>query len=180
MKKFGRVAILQTADGLGIYIGPQRQIAVVLFLIVWLAVWGLGERWALSELFAGGFPLPGLLVLPFVVIWSLAGIAVFLVVIWQLLGAERIFHTGGALVHQTSILRRKVIDASTIKDIRIASGSEAGPGTIIVETTAGKSGMGVVIGRDEALPIVVALRRSIGLDQPEDDKGSQQAEDRRE
>ena len=158
-----RIAILNTPDGLGIHIPPKRSIGLVLFLLVWLGGWAAGERFALTELWQSGFRLPGVVLLIWIIPWTIGGLAVIWLVLWQLLGTERLFFTGGALVRELSILgfvRRRVLMAEDIRSVDADSAGNdlAGLGTIKVRTSEKTMRIGSGLEAREAAIVAEVIR----------------------
>lgn len=156
-----RISVRQTPDGLGIHIPPQRSIAVTLFMMVWLGGWAAGEAFAWREIVGGGFRLPGLFMLIWAIPWTLAGLGVMWVILWQIFGRERLYFTAGALVREWNLLwqnRRRVVLGSEIVSVKVHnSGSDiAGLGTIKVETTGKSMSIGSGLDVKEA-ELVAAL-----------------------
>ncbi len=161
-----RISIRHTPDGLGVYIPPKRSMALVLFLIVWLGGWAAGERFALLEMWQSGFRLPGLFLLVWIIPWTIGGLAVMWLVLWQLLGTERLFFTAGALVREMSVLgfvRRRVVMAADIRSIAVdnAGNDFAGLGTIKVETTGKRMRIGSGLETHEAEIVAELIRMHV-------------------
>lgn len=138
-----RIFVRRTDDGLGVHIPPQRSIAVLLFLSVWLCGWAAGEHFAYREIAGSGFRLPGILILVWAVPWTAGGLAVVWVVLWQLFGRESLFFTAGALVREWSLLwqnRRRVVMGSDILSVKAdgPGGDLWGLGTIKVRIANGR------------------------------------------
>lgn len=163
-----RISIKQTDDGLGIYIPPQRSVAVILFLSVWLVAWGAGEAFAFREIVGGGFRLPGVLLLIWAIPWTLGGLAVSWVILWQLFGKERLFFTAGALVREWQMLwqkRRRVVMGDEIRQVKSDGPASdiAGLGTIKVETTGRSMRIGGGLGSKEAELVASLIRAKARL-----------------
>lgn len=161
-----RIAIRHTPDGLGIYIPPKRSIGLVFFLLVWLGGWAAGERFALTELWQSGFRLPGVVLLIWIIPWTIGGLAVMWLVLWQLLGTERLFFTGGALVRELSVLgfvRRRVVLSDDIRSVDVdkAGNDFAGLGTIRVTTTGKPMRIGSGLEAREAGIVVEVIRMHV-------------------
>ena len=71
-----RISVRQTEDGLGIYIPPSRKIATILFLMLWLCGWAAGQYFAVGELWRSGFRLPGVVLIIWIIPWTLGGMGV--------------------------------------------------------------------------------------------------------
>lgn len=98
-----RVAIRETEDGLGIHVPVPRNTPLSLFLVFWLACWSAGEWFAISEILRGGFGVTDIFLAFWLVIWTVAGIGTAAVLVWQFVGRERLFITGGAVVVESGL-----------------------------------------------------------------------------
>ncbi len=98
-----RVAIRETEDGLGIHVPVPRNTPLSLFLVFWLACWGAGEWFAISEILRGGFGVTDIFLAFWLVIWTVAGLGTAAVLFWQFVGRERLFITGGAVVVESGL-----------------------------------------------------------------------------
>lgn len=117
-----RVVIRETPDGLGIYNPAERNISLVGFLLLWLAVWCVGEVLAIYEMLRPGNLLASAFLLVWLIVWTLGGVLALWTLLWQFLGSERLFITGGALVRSAGLafLRRRSIHAlDEVRNIRI-------------------------------------------------------------
>ena len=149
-----RIIVRNTQDGLGISIPPGRNIAVVLFLLLWLCGWAAGETFAIQELLRGPLVVK-LFMLLWGGIWTLGGLGVMWVILWQLFGREQLFFTGGALVREWSLLgyrNRRVVMGEAIQSIKVAVGASdlAGIGTIHVRTAEKTLRIGSGLSPEEA------------------------------
>jgi hypothetical protein len=106
-----RITIRETGDGLGIHVPTVKQIFVILFMLVWLTGWAVGEWFALSEIASGGINAGTIFLVFWVSIWTLGGGAVIFAIGWQLFGSERMFVTAGAVVTDWGFgpFRRKTV-----------------------------------------------------------------------
>lgn len=167
-----RIAILETADGLGIYNPSRRSWPLVAFLVVWLAGWAAGESFALSQIV--GAPLP---VVAFLAIWgslwTLAGVGVTTVVLWLLGGAEVLFLTDGFLVREIrffGLVRRKVVPLDAITDIDVAanvrSASPTRLGKVHFNAAGRPMSFGIGFDRDEAKSALEAIKNYLSRKTP--------------
>ncbi|MEX0406993.1 hypothetical protein ABGN05_15115 [Aquibium sp. LZ166] len=120
-----RMTIRKTADGIGVYNPTRRKIGLILFMIVWLGGWSVGEFFALTEIFGGGSPFPADIFLMFwVTAWTFGGVIVWSVVAWQLFGVEKLFLIdGGAVVVERGfgpLKRRKVYPVEKVTEVGFA------------------------------------------------------------
>jgi len=165
-----RVSIRQTEDGLGIYVPPSRKIATVLFLLLWLCGWAAGQYFAVGELWRSGLRLPGVLLIVWIVPWTLGGLAVMWTILWQLFGQERLFFTAGALVREWSLLgqsRRRTVMDKEIVSVKVdgPGGDLAGLGTIKVETTVKQMRIGSGLDQYEAELVATLIRDQAALEE---------------
>ena len=159
-----RISVRATPDGLGIYIPPHRRIGPVMFLAVWMCGWGAGEYFALSELFRGGFGAPDLFLLIWVIPWTVGGLSVVWVVLWQLFGEEKLFFTAGALVREWALLwqgGRRTVAGADIRSVEVEGpGSDlGGMGTIVVGTSGRKMRIGSGLDLSEAELVAMLIRQ---------------------
>ena len=135
------MSVRSTGDGLGIHIPPSRRLGAVAFLSFWLCGWAAGEYFALGELLSGGFSVPDLFLIVWIVPWTIAGAGVLWVIAWQLFGVEQLFFTAGALVREWRLLwmgRRRVVPGADILSVKVDGKMRndlAGLGSVIVETS---------------------------------------------
>jgi hypothetical protein len=95
-----RVIIEHAADMLRITIHAARQPAVMIFLVLWLGFWPLGEITAIRDLL-GGKPDDDLFNMIFVLVfWTLGGVAVAYTLLWRLTGKEIIELTPRSLYYR--------------------------------------------------------------------------------
>lgn len=99
----GRVAIRETEDGLGVHVPVLRNIPLAVFLTFWLACWSAGEWFAITEIVRGGIGVADIFIAVWLVIWTIAGIGAAAVLLWQFVGRERLFITGGAVVIESGL-----------------------------------------------------------------------------
>lgn len=109
----GRVTIRETPDGLGIYVPAERNWPLIGFLLLWLAGWALGETLAIADIVTSGNLVSNAFLIVWVSLWTVGGGLALAVLVWQFFGTERLFITGGALVHAAGIgfVRRQAVHA---------------------------------------------------------------------
>lgn len=162
-----RISVRQTEDGLGIYIPPPRNIFAVGFLMAWLCGWAVGEYFAASELVRGGIGLSDLFLLIWIIPWTIGGMGVLWVILWQLFGQERLFFTAGALVREWSLLgqsRSRAVLGKEIVSVKVdgPGGDLGGLGTIKVETSGKSMRIGSGLDRHEAELVATLIRDQAG------------------
>lgn len=166
-----RITIRETLDGLGIYNPARRNIVLVLFLMLWLTGWAFGEIFALSEIFRGGDLAGSAFLLVWVTFWTLGGLFALATLLWNLFGSERLFVTGGMLVHSVGVgpLRRKrIYAAGEVSGLRVVgSGDPAGNaipvGSIDYQARGSSHTFGIGMSRQEAEASLAAIRRALPL-----------------
>ena len=160
-----RVTIRETGDGLGIHLPAVKHVPVILFLLVWLCGWSIGEWFALSEILRGGLGGPDVFLVFWVTLWSAAGAAALSIVLWQLFGVERLFVTGGALVKETGIgpLRRRRVWALENVGAVVPAGERKGGrrGGIAFEADGKLRHFGRGMNPAETEAVLAALRRHV-------------------
>ncbi len=97
----GRAVVREDAAGLHIVIPTKKNWFVVVFLLAWLGGWLFGETAAVGAIGdagkAGGF------VFFWLAAWTVGGAAVLVIILWQLIGRERVDIAGGVLTVQREI-----------------------------------------------------------------------------
>ncbi|MBO6716637.1 MAG: hypothetical protein JJ913_01635 [Rhizobiaceae bacterium] len=172
-----RITIRETGDGLGIHNPTRRQMPLILFLLLWLGGWSFGEYFALSEIFRSGTPLAGNLFLIFwVTFWTLGGLLAWWFVLWQLFGVERLFITGGAVVHEIGLWRlrrRRVFAADAVRFENAANRPKMGnqfiTGPIAYSTDGTERRFGMGMSAEEAEMALAAIRRHLPEEPASDD-----------
>lgn len=168
-----RITIRETADGLGIDNPSHRQMPVILFLLLWLGGWSVGEYFALNEIFRGGTPLAAdLFLIVWVTFWTLGGAAAWYFVLWQLFGVERLFITGGALVREAGLWRlrrRQVFDLARVSEVELSAAPAAANSTnraISFKVDGKQFGFGIALSKEEAEQSLAAIRRHLVSGKP--------------
>lgn len=159
----GRLVIHETADGLAIHNPARRSWPQVLFLLVWLSMWWMGESFALRELFRAPLAVAPFLLF-WLVVWTIAGAGVSLVVLWQMFGGERLFVVRGDVLHEFGVgpLRR-----SRNWPPGEATGFAAalsGKHRIVFTAGGSKRNFGIGLDADEIAPALAAIRRHLPAD----------------
>ena len=96
---------------------------LVLFLLLWLGGWSVGEYFAVTEIMRKGNILTDVFLLIWVTFWTIAGAACWWIVLWNLFGSERLFVTSGALVMSKGIgplRRRTVCPVDSVANLRVS------------------------------------------------------------
>lgn len=168
-----RMTIRKTADGIGVYNPTRRKIALVLFLIVWLAGWSVGEFFALWGLFGSSSPFAvDLFLLVWVTAWTFGGLVVWSVVAWQLFGVEKLFLIdGGAIVTERGFgpfTRRKVFPVEKVTEVgyappaaKSAADGFLSRGKVKFMVDGKPAGFGIELDDKEAGQVVDLMRRFI-------------------
>lgn len=170
MADTSRITIRETADGLGIYNPTRRNLAVILFMLLWLTGWAAGEVFAFYALFTDETGFAGLFLILWLTCWTIGGLFAISVVLWQLVGVEKLFVTGGAMVREVgfwTITRRNVWDLDSITNIRAEtpSGKDAGsvlsPGGIVFEVDGESKSFGIQLDEAERMAALEAVHRYV-------------------
>ncbi len=180
-----RIIISEPLDGLGIYNPARRNIVVILFLMVWLGGWGAGEYFALTQILRSGNVVVSLFLLVWVSIWTLGGLGALGVLLWNLIGSERLFITAGALVHSIGfgfVQRKRMYPLDEVGGFRIISGSKKGDNglplsAIEYEARGGRRTFGMGMSRAEAEASLAAITRALPFQPRSDASASPPPED---
>jgi hypothetical protein len=165
-----RVTIRETEDGLGIHNPTHRQMPIILFLLLWLGGWSVGEYFALNEIFSGGGMSEGdMFLLVWVTFWTLGGLAAWWFVLWQMFGVEQLFITGGALVHEVGLWwlrRRRIFPLESVSGFEDASarpkmGQQFTNGAIAFEVEGREHRFGIGMNSEEAEASLAAIKRHL-------------------
>lgn len=116
--------IRETLDGLGIYTPSKLNVPLVLFLLLWLGGWSVGEYFAVTEIMRSGNILTDAFLLVWLTFWTIGGAACWWVVLWSLFGSERLFVTSGALVMSKGLgplRRRTVYPVDMVANLRVGA-----------------------------------------------------------
>lgn len=108
-------------DGLEIVIPGGRNLAVAIFLGLWMAGWLAGELNAIALLRRAGTSDPVLLL--WLAGWTAAGIVVAYVWLWVLVGRERVLLGASTLRLKRDVLgfgRTRVYPLSKVRNLRVA------------------------------------------------------------
>lgn len=169
----GRMTIRKTADGIGVYNPTRRKIGLILFMIVWLGGWSVGEFFALTEIFGSGSPFAvDLFLLVWVTVWTFGGVIVWSVVAWQLFGVEKLFLIdGGGIVTERGFgpfTRRKVFPVEKVTEVgfappapKRAADGFLSRGKVRFMVDGKPAGFGIELDDKEAGQVVDLVRRFI-------------------
>ncbi len=168
-----RMTIRKTADGIGVYNPTRRKIGMILFMIVWLAGWSVGEFFALWGIFGSGSPFAvDLFLLVWVTAWTFGGVIVWSVVAWQLFGVEKLFLIdGGGIVTERGFgpfTRRRVFPVEKVTEVGLPppaakSGADGflSKGKVRFMVDGKPAGFGIELDDKEAEQVVDLVRRFI-------------------
>jgi hypothetical protein len=159
-----RITIRETLDGLGIYNPSRLNVPMVLFLLLWLGGWSVGEYFAISEILSSGNLFTNAFLLVWVTFWTIGGAFCWWMVLWNLFGSERLFVTGGAVVRSVGLgpLRwRRVFPVASISNLRmVGPGSHDATTSAIAFEAGGRTRrFGVSMDRAEMEASMAALKR---------------------
>lgn len=173
-----RIAVRGTPDGIGIYNPRRRKLGLVVFLLLWLSGWAVGEWFALAQLLGSGNPLAvDLFLLVWVSFWTLGGVVALCVVGWQLFGVEKLFliESGGVVTERGfgPFTRRKVFRVDQVSDVGFPVQNRENPANGIFSGGAvrffadGKpESFGIELDDEEADRVVTLMREFIERHQP--------------
>lgn len=164
-----RITIRESLDGLGIYNPARRNVAVILFLMLWLAGWSFGECFALSQILRGGNVVASAFLLVWATFWTLGGLGALAVLLWNLFGSERLFITGGMLVHSRGFgpfRRKRAYPVGQVNSFRVDTRGNPAAGAVPLGAVAYQAGggarsFGVGMTREEAEASLAAIRRAL-------------------
>jgi hypothetical protein len=173
-----RIAFRRTEDGIGVYNPTRRRLGIVAFMLVWLCGWGAGEWFALSQLLDSGTPLAAnLFLLVWVSLWTVAGIVVLLIVLWQLVGVEKLFLIeGGGIVTERGfgpVTRRRIFRVDEVSEVSLAQQQPQSASASAI-TTAGavqflaggkRHSFGIDLDEEEADRVATLMRDFLGRHQ---------------
>lgn len=161
-----RVIIRETLDGLGIYNPSKLNVPLVLFLLLWLGGWGVGEYFAITEIMKSGNLFSDAFLLVWLTFWTIGGAFCWWLVLWNLFGSERLFITAGAMVVSKGLgpmRRSRVYPVETISKLRVSATSAVADGTQVagIEFEAGGKArrFGFDLDESERISVLQALRR---------------------
>ncbi|RST86649.1 hypothetical protein EJC49_09245 [Aquibium carbonis] len=179
-----RVTFRKTQDGIGVYNPTRRNIGLVIFMLVWLCGWAMGEWFALAQLFGSGGPFAvDLFLLVWVSFWTLGGLAALAVLAWNLVGVEKLFLIeGGGIVTERgfgAITRRKVFRVDQLSGVELAeqqgrhAANGAFSGGAVRFVADGKpQSFGIGLDDEEADRVVTLMQAFLERHQPERDRAT--------
>ncbi len=173
----GRSVINQEYNSLSIEIPAKRNWAQMLFMMVWLGGWGVGEYFALQTLLTSNSPLfANAFILFWLIGWTFAGGFAFYTILWQLMGREIVIAQSGKLTIQRTVFGlggKRKFETGSIKNMQIIPGYAVGIPDSNNKKGVGRQGgkirfdydtksirFGMDIGDREAKMIIDRLRQS--------------------
>ena len=163
-----RITIRETLDGLGIYNPARRNIVLILFMMLWLTGWSFGEYFALSQILRGGNIAASVFLLVWATFWTLGGLGALAVLLWNLFGSERLFITGGTLIHTKGFgpfQRKRAYPVGQVNGFRIDTrgnpATNAVPLGAVEYQAGGVRYFGIGMTREEAEASLAAIRRAL-------------------
>lgn len=119
----GRAIISQDFNSLNIEIPSKKNWFIIIFMMVWMVGWVMGETFAVVEIFHSDTPLfANAFLLFWLVGWTVGGAFVLYTISWQLIGRETINIQRGILNVGKSVIgigRKKRYDIQSIKNLDI-------------------------------------------------------------
>jgi hypothetical protein len=161
------IEILETAEGLGIYNPAKRSWPLVVFLLVWLCGWAVGETFAIGALFSSPLAIK-LFLGVWLTFWTIGGLTVAGAVLWKLGGSELLFVTADAVVREIrfwGLTRRTVVDLDAVTgfDIDTALPKEKPYlGPIRFRSAERSYNFGIGLAEEEAEKALAAIRDYVG------------------
>lgn len=119
----GRARIRPDLNALRIEIPAKKNWFVLLFLMVWMGGWVMGESFALVSVFGSNTPLEiSAFLLIWLVGWTIGGAFAFYKILWLLMGMEIILLKNRILTIEQSVRgigRKKQYDLQLIKNLAL-------------------------------------------------------------
>ncbi len=165
-----RIAIRENGTEVSISNPTRRYMPVVLFLLLWLGGWGMGELFAIGQLFGGSPGMAGPFLALWLTGWSIAGVVVWWIVLRQLFGVEKLFIRDGSLTLEKGVWilrRRRTWPLAQVSNIRLFHADDPGPrsrlagGAIAFDTRHGTRSFGSQMDSAEARAACAAIRRHV-------------------
>lgn len=171
-----RILLTDKPDELRIVIPNRRSWFVIGVLAFWVCAWGVGEVMGSTALFKGGVP-PGEegLMLAWLGVWTISGLAALVALQWQVMGKEIVTVQGETLHTQREgggIGFRKEYDVPQMANLRVEQPKFSpfdvsasfqlwgvGGGVIAFEYGAKTRRFGAGLDEAEAKQVVDALKR---------------------
>jgi hypothetical protein len=175
-----RITITDTPDGLCIVIPNRRSWFVIGMLAFWVCAWGVGEVIGSTTLFKGEVP-PGEegLMLSWLGVWTVSGLAALVALQWQVLGKEIVTVQGQTLRtwrEGGGIGFRKEYDLPQMANLRVEEPNFSpfdvsasfqlwgiGGGVIAFESGAKTRRFGAGLDEAEAKQVVAAITRRLRI-----------------
>jgi hypothetical protein len=173
-----RITVRKTPDGIGVYNPTRRKVGPVVFLLIWLCGWSVGEVFALSEILRSGSPLAvDLFLLVWVSFWTLGGLVVLAVVAWNLFGVEKLFLIeGGGIVTERGFgpfTRRRMFRADEVSEVGFPAEKPAGTrggvfssGAVRFFADGKPASFGIELDDEEADRVTALMREFIARHRP--------------
>ncbi len=173
----GRVVIHQEYNSLSIEIPAKKHWAQILFFMIWLGGWAVGEYFALNTLLSSNAPLVANAFIIFWLIgWTFGGGIAFYTILWQLFGREIIIAKSGQLAIQRTVFGfegKRRFETGSITNMQIVPDHAVGipdsnnkkglgrqGGKIRFDNETKSIRFGMDIGDREAKMIIDRLRQS--------------------
>lgn len=169
-----RILIRETEDGIGVYNPTRRSIPLILFLAIWLCGWSIGEYFALTEILGGAPLAASLFLVVWLTAWTLGGGLALMVLLWQLLGVEKLFLLdAGAVVVERGFwrfTRRRVFPVAEVADPIVRdvepAGSAVPPAAIAFRVGGRERRFGIGLDREEAQAVLEIFRQFLARHRP--------------
>ncbi len=173
----GRAVINQDYNSVVVEIPAKKNWAQMLFMMVWLCGWAVGEYFAVNTLLSSNAPLfANAFILFWLAGWTFGGGLAFYTVLWQLMGREIIIAESGMLTIQRTVFGlggKRQFETGSIKDMHFNPDQEVSLPGISHKKVSGRQGgkirfdygmktirFGMSIEEPEAKMIINRLRQS--------------------
>ena len=140
----GRAVIRQEYNSMVVEIPAKRHWAHILFMMVWLGGWAVGEYFAVNTLLSSDGPLfANAFILFWLVGWTFGGGVAFYTVLWQLIGREIISVESGLLTIKRSVFglgSTRKFETGSIKNMHVIPDQEISIPGIYNKKLSGRQG----------------------------------------
>ncbi len=119
----GRAKIINLYNSLIIEIPSKKNWLVIIFMILWMGGWAMGETFAIKTIFSSNVTQSvNFFILFWLIGWTIGGVFALLIILWQLIGKEIVRIEEGILTVERSIMgigRKKKYKIEFIKNMDI-------------------------------------------------------------
>ena len=126
----GRAIITKDYNSLNIEIPSKKNWIIIIFLSAWMGGWVMGESFALGQIFNFDSPIfANAFIFFWLIGWTVGGAFVLYIILWQLIGREKISIDRGIIKLERSVKgigRKKEYDINSITNIDINPTMDSG------------------------------------------------------